>query len=1138
MDGPETASRNVEDPHQAKTIFNLLSKLKDEPNKSIRPTEDSQPNNEEIEDIVILRRDSKTQQKYINKPAYLKLHRSLSPTRTSVDRIKEKFDGATDNQRNEREESKVPRNETLESIKNKYSPSAFGYSALPVAKPRRSRLVKSQIITAPTTDRAKQKLRYSLNVDKYGKKKDVNSNDLDKDAGSSGSEEYLTIVTNSRKDSIESVLKFQEELDAFTMDKKKRTSSFRKLFAGKIFGGKDKKKKEDAKATSYKDNAQNESNKFMRQSPYRHTTGGENMTNKFKDSKVSKNDELLERDYAQMHINQFNRIKRDFEQPKAAQGYVSMDKPIIKSTDTSPYVNIPGVRKYIDTSSSASTLESDRSNLYQNEAFARANQAKHGNDDKNSLRSNKIGDTRRDTPPRATETRQDLYLVNPKALIPINSERPLPNPYQSSSGVSSEEKLPNSHIRVEETYGTVLDSLETGQKINAPPPRSPSLEPSKLKLPQRREIVPLSPRIRSPIPPDNMSTEKIIATELLKARRSPIPSKKEQKEAVPSHQRLEIDIDYPDKVRQSKENILRSLENLISKPPVATKPPPKPARSPIAADYGYTAGTAGDRVVTNAQVHSNSPSNRTPTPSGSVQNVSLSPSRSTRSTTPLNARIPESPKTTPQKEDMRKSVEAYYWKEIKKLKDQENYELYMYQMRYANAMPYGYGDEAISVRRSRSLSPSVQRNGRRSLSLPRESRPSNNVIGYRPNAIPEGRALTNAPAQQPRSVQQIQFQQNFVRNAPERRTVDGGTVNYSTNSLYRPIFKRGSLSSPPTQQQIVERKVSFSNSGDEAARVWPTRNGFTRSPPQRRIEQLDSQTDDEVFLPNATLVVDGVRYRRPPNVRPREELYYNAEPVYGVRNLQRVVEENPYAQRYKGEVLYGQPMDALRTPRGLTRHGSVQIDDEIYGQRGMARRLPPTQQSMEPLYVARQEVVEKPMPPRRQIIVKDDIFGQFGGYVTQQTSGYPSRQSIVDYNNRVRQEYYQQKQVSVSNKVCDMYGQIHDVGPSQSGVLMGQLSRNSGTPVAVRNSYSQLPRRDQFVRNGRLTASANDMYRRGGMENIAPTRPLPPLPQGKAKGQGRSNGGPSDTESGSDAGEVQRILNGKGKTKKRGIFGK
>ncbi|XP_066149178.1 uncharacterized protein [Euwallacea fornicatus] len=1054
MSVPEPPLATSPAPTDGKTVFNLLSNIKDR-ETSINRSQVIEPD----EDIAILRHDPETNENVINKTAYLKLHKSLSPNiSNTVDKIKEKF------------ESQSEKIETIESLKTKYSPFALGYSSSkPSVKPRRSRLSKSQIITPSKREIS---VRRSLNIEP-NKHKDVNSNDLLKNEQHA---EYITIIT--RSDSDESVNKIVNELSVFTMEKKKSTSSLRKIFA--VFNGRRNKAKTEDRQNG--DNLQNES-AFSRQSAFRHTTGAERNNSKLQ--RRDSNHKDIERDFAQVHISEFSQTKP--ENNIQRNQFTPMDKPSYNT-----YMNVPNVKKYIDTSSSASTLESDRSNLHQKptqegEVDIRSH---------SSFRPTRIPDNRRDTPPRLMETiKSDVRLVNPKALIPINSERALPNPYQNGNGDASpislitrtkpvSQSTPNGRpFMMEDTYGTVFDSLDSRHRKS----RSNLVEGTKLKLPPNREIVPLSPRVKSPIPSDSISTDKIIATELLKSKRAP------SKEQLLSHQRLEIDIDYPDNINDSL--------NISNKPPIAEKPPLNLPRQETDSRRTSQTRSSNESVVLKHPNHQY------------MSQQNLSPRRPI---TPLGGQFPESPKT-PQKEDMRKSVEAYYWNEIKKLKDQENYQLCMMQMQY------GYLP-VETARKSRSMSPVASRNGRRSLSLPREPRqPQILPEPYYPNIIPENRAVINQTQlnlqpslqpnlqPQPRSMQQLQFQQQqyFQRSTPERSTVDGSNHRKidGTNSLYRPIFKRGSLSTPPTRtvpEDSLKRKVSFSGGQELRPQGWPTKNGYTQSPPQRRIEKILSQGDDEVFLPQPS----------------EEDLYYNTvrqnygEPRYVLRASQnslylhqRQPIENPHRTRQvnRQEELYGQPVDAVRP---LSRHGSIQIQEEIYGQRPASRRM--SYQNVSPRLHS-QEPQRRPLV-RREIIVNDEIFGQFGGYS-------PS----------VQLQYYPPKQVSVSNRVCDFYGQIHDPDQTkvnQSGVLMGQVR---GPP-------------ENFVRNGRLTSSANDMYLRapqrypnetlyGRIEQSGPpTRPLPPVPLKK--------GVISDNESGSDASEVQRIFNSSKSNKKRGIFGK
>lgn len=1276
-------------------------------------------------DIVILRKDPTTRRNLINKSAYAKLHRTLSPDRsTTIDSLKEKYESKPDvidvksNQKNgeitppeENKSQLTPTKldeETVQSLKDKYSPARFGYpkiapkpSKLPLAKPRSA--VKSQIILPSSKPSDKEKARYSLNVDKKSKSKDENSNEVHrKDSSSSG--EFVTIITRSESEG--SVDKMEKELNLFMMDtkpkEKKRASSFRKIFSGKIFG-KDKKKKEDEKDKNkpqFKQNVadvhnlQNETNSFNRQTNYRHTVGGNSNITPKEPRAVIRSDsdrysnqqnqyitKEMEDRYAQMHVNQFNHIKHAFEITnsgpvvKPVQGYVPMDKPIVKNNPgPTNYMNLPNVRKYIDTSSSASTLESDRSNSQNevaqiNREIERRNEEAR-NDNFNSLKSVRFegsNENTRDTPPRAQELRQDVRLVNPKALIPINSERPLPNPYQNSNSSTLDRPRPSPQLNqmentnkpnqtrphLEETYGIVFDSIDykdksapqTSPKINElkndhKPPRSPSVEGTKLKLPPNREIVPLSPRVKSPIPHDNVSTEKIIATELLKPLKSPTFTRKNNPMlSSPSHQKLEIDIDYPDNInneRHEKRTIEKSKPPLVAKPPISKIPfrrspeassssansltrqstsqnslafenkrlsQTSPASENLENTYArYRRSQASpvvenqERIITNAMVHVNS-NVRSPTPNSLLNNRPLSPATlSVRSSTPVEFRTSPTTKSSPQKQEMRKSVEAFYWKELKKLKDQENYEMYVYQMQM---MPYGYAEDPVSVRRSRSLSPTTHRNSRRSLSLPRDTRPTNvkdvpDMYGrIQPAPIPEGRAVMHQQIPQRNVIYgQLQYQPNFRRNAPERRTIDSTPRSYENyNNTYRPIFKRGSLSTPVKEQEEMQnKKVSFSGSNPQNVQVWPTRNGFTQSPPQRRVDNNRLSTvDDDVFLPNTPrtpIRYDGneiygyvskpIRYDYGPN--PNEVLYYSRQNME-VQNTEPIYDRNPnlrYNVNYsQNDNPYGQQVDQVKPPYRMTRHGSIQLQEPLYDQRQLVSRRRSFENGQvrpmqDPQYTNRQpNQMNATIGIRREIILNDEIFGQFGGYVQPNDERYFQNKQNAIYSSKqsMAEPLYGRtgpKQVSVRNKVCDIYGQIHDTDSSavstptqirRTGVIMGQLQSNPGSPQVVRQSQATLTN-EQFARNTRLTASANDMYRRyqnvdpryrsdvvydgtryqqqqQQQEIVAPTRPLPPVPT--KKGLMRNGSGKSDTDS--DASEMHRLNSG-AKNKKRSFFGK
>ncbi|KAJ8935986.1 hypothetical protein NQ318_000856 [Aromia moschata] len=1316
---------------------------------SVTTIELSQTHDNNIDDTVILRRDPATRRSFINKSAYAKLHRTLSPGRSNggnINSLKEKYEirksdlidvkNETYNKKTIKTETAKARSgpepaedgdgskpashvkldeETVQSLKNKYSPGGFGYpkappkpSKLPVPKPRST--VKSQIIFPAHRDSLGENVssRYSLDVGAKSSSKDENANDVRR-KNSSSSGEFISIITRSESEA--SVDKFEKELSLFTMEGKPREKrkavafgeSFRVDYSAEIRKRKKRRKYRENAAAS--DNLQNEANTFNRQSPYRHTTDG-SVTAKPRENRVARSvserfgqpkknhiTKDMEEKYAQMHITQFNNIKQTFEHSESpnmptTQGYVRMDTPMMKNNPGPiSYSNMPNIKKFIDTSSSASTLESDKSNVYlSKERTERGESDKNKNDSPNtvSVRFDEVKKDVRETPPRAQELRQDVRLVNPKALIPINSERPLPNPYQNDKIASSPERVrhPSSFTdntemtkkqarpRFEETYGTVFDSVEEYKRENdktaerralsnsgdlKKPPRSPSLESSKLKLPSNREIVPLSPRIRSPIPHNDVSTEKIIATELLKPVRTPPSTRKNMstKFSSPSHQKLEVEIDYPENISDKptpKNTSGTSTYALSAKPPVSPQTPfgrspesnssakrstsrnsPSFDSSPRRLNQTYPATESAEKIIylgydnglvsfpadqkkvtTDVLIHANA----SPTPSALLQNRSLSPARplSVRSPTPVDTGSSPSVTGSPQKEGMRRSVEAYYWKEIKKLKEQENYDLYLYQMQM---MPYGYAEDPIAVRRTRSLSPTTHRNsGRRSLSLPRERRPTNaptetteSPYGRMqpPQPIPEGRAIVNQqPYRRDVTYGRVQeFQPNFRRNAPERRTIEVTTAR-NAHTLYKPIFKRGSLTTPLQEfpDDLQNKKVSFSNSRADVQSLqsWPTRNGYTQSPPQRRIDgNRRSTVDDDVFLPptsqpfsdNNDFYVyankqSNVLYRPSQN----DNVYYRSNqnmtsqnqelpPQYAANPAMRHRQDN--GQPYEEYAAYGDA-DAHSV---LLRPSSVQPQEPLYGQRQLVPRRMSYDNAnstvgprrfREPQYVGqRQRTAPPERDPRygfkREIIVTDEIFGQFGGYVRQtdedvyfqnkhiQNPVYSSKQSMVEpvYGRSGT------KQVFVRDKVCDIYGQIHDrdsPGVSspprhmqKTGVLLGELQRSPGSPSVVRQSYGYLPN-ERFVRNSRLTASANDIaYRRyengdpryrggGGGGDVggdprlshhqdgggqAPTRPLPPVPVRLSRHDAAKT--PEDDD------DIKRGTSIGAKNKKRSFFG-
>ncbi|KAF2902920.1 hypothetical protein ILUMI_03263 [Ignelater luminosus] len=1097
---------------------------------------------------------------------------------------------------------------------------------------------------------------------------------------------------SSSEDSVDKLESFFSEI---VMDKKpkekKRSNSFKRMLTGGLFG-RDKKKSEEDKSKHKKkdnaifaDNAQNESQAFDRNSSLRHTidnsyprrdSRGNNTTYHSSHSSGSgplyyyspppqlrkpPDDASLRNRYTEMKGSFISNNHPSY----SPEDYVPMDNGNLSKAEI-PQRTYMNVNKYIDTSSSSSnTLESENRNCtYQNALIAQAemrqireNENLHRNSQKSGIpinlsRKNSPGfqenrylniEKHSNSPEMFRDTIQDstqsLQLVKPKALIPINSERPLPNPYHNNQDKidsldsyesfddktldrnlnvdnlkpyphknnlyartnNATEKINNRPVVVEEIYGTVFDSItpqnspqtnfdylrtrslspEQSRRSSSSPscksPTSPrSLEASKLRLPPNREKVELQPRIKSPIPQVKVSTDKIIATELLR-KTSPIPEKTTTKlqrspHASPIRSPTMMHGNTPENQNQSNRSPMTSPK-AHSTPQAASqsnndyvclrkKPSTSPKEeSPVdrfsprevsaaecleAAEWQRQqreldkspALESPQQITTDVLVHVNPEEqyiikNNYPSPSSTLRQQSpvnhmhfqqvsprsaFSSLNNVRPQTPLQQSIPSPNSKSPDKQHMLQNVEAFYWRELRKLKDREEQDLLRY--RQQQLYVYGYVEDPVLSRRSRSVSPSAQR-GRRSLSLPRDSRPIPNTtirpVYIGPEIIPEGRpVIAKKPIQLPTESaygqvrQPLQRNPNFIRNTFERSTIGPiGTnrqpqlyENYYPKQGYQPIFKRGSLTSnvPISDTQLqASKKVSFSNrQNSNNQQVWPTKNGFTRSPPTRRVDREISM-DDEVFLPNTP---NTPKTPKTPQNRNSDERY-----AY-YSNIPQTSQQQQIYQNATGR----DPMYVSRIPRTETDYPDKRVQEGLYGRTGS-------------------------------------------------------------------------RQITVSNKVCDIYGQIHETNQSpkksglppagvsqnygqikQMGLMYGQLQQNPNN-VTVGRSFNHLnsPPQSNFVRGTRLTASVNDMYKRYSNERAryevdpryqtramytgekvidAPNRPLPPLPERKdTRGlllkKNVSGYVPiSDTESGSEAGEVQRILQSGVRQKNFSVIGK
>lgn len=915
-----------------------------------------------------------------------------------------------------------------------------------------------------------------------------------------------------RQDSVDSINLIQKGLDIFEMDERKmgRRSSFKGI--KNFFTGKTKKKEEDAKAKKNQnvivgENYENES--FNRESPLRHTVDSSYHKNfqppqspsyYKKDTNASQAE--IENNFAQMHLQRYTEVKKKFTNgvSKPPEDYVCMDSASSNYREAS---SISDITKNHDTCSSNTDSE-NTSGTYENALIAQAEmlhrQHQHRKqkplppprDYSNRYQSDSSADRRTDTPPRAQETYQNFELVKPRASIPINSERPLPNPYAHSSedrvppNKTIERNLNADHpakyspvisntkeVLMSDIYGTVYDAKPLIQRSRQGSVNGSDFgghkSPTKLRLPANREKVELVPRMKSPIPQPVVSTDKIIATELLKNKKG-----KEDKASASTHQNLSIEIDYP------------SPDNFFSN--VAASPSPRLNRSVQASPLPQNniIGTTEMKptfestpTTANVMVDVHSANSRSPQiiPQQISPYYSPIPHQDRRSSLSLSPtkRFSPSPLTkSPSKLEIRQSVEAFCWKEIKKLKDKQDEQL------------YGYSTHEPAGRSTRSMSVNTER-GRRSLSLPRE--------------MPKARRNLEAyQHQQQMSAQQEPIYgvtpngQYFVRNSPQRRTIE--SMHRSSGQLYsgpstKPIFNRGSLQQQQQQPMSnpnndYNKKVSFINT-QTIQQSWPTKNGYVQSPPQRiltPVQRMESMEDD-VFMPTQN-------NSRPPSA---------SNKVHQQQLLE--YQRRMYEQQLQQEAIYGR-LGPQQTPRRLTLEEmhylkQQQINQEpIYGRRQVAESL--YGRTTAPVVFDPQYGFPKDYNRRRMVDEQNNqepIYGvRYGTPVPRTATDGPVRMSrpilpppiSVDYGGYTRQ-------VRVSNKECDIYGQIHEKNQQalrnaqQSGVMYGQLQRNVNAGPMQHKSYNQLiggpagQQQQNFVRNSRLTASANDMYRNVGPQN-------------------------------------------------------
>lgn len=962
-----------------------------------------------------------------------------------------------------------------------------------------------------------------------------------------------------------------------------------------------------------------------------------------------------------------------------ADEYVCMDMEKQKRNDlTQPgFINSHAVNKYIDTTSSSSTCtDSDsQNNLYENalsrqmselsqessatESHSSASRIPQPRNLEKQFMSN--GEKFYERPkysnsPEMFTTNprraRDPQLIKPKAIIPINTERSLPNPYRNNKeGETSDnvygnifkpqsvndqreniygKPVPavrkqlnvdvNYHQRTnqdyndDDLYGTVYDSLspvgaqlkitktniirtqnkniEKLQSSNTSPiqkPMSPTgnkpierpmspIEGSKLKLLPNREK--LEARVKSPIDDklkgkkkemkkdeiDNLIKQNLENEIDYADNNINEESKKEtpektvfpfdtKQEAEPTSPKRQVKLQRSSHVSPNRPTNIRvsprSSENFenAENPRVTYVRSPVTVRteSPVSVASSYSIQSSSSsklplstedlKDLKSTEVYFWEQTNKLLTPKSEKPDTSpdqspeqvltqvvvhqqppVSPKKSETSTNPG---VPQSP----QKQQNLKNLEAFYWQEIKKLKEKEEQEIFNQQVRMLGRNNSMNLPQAVAQQyRSRSMSPAVNRQrDKRSLSLPRDMQPqrgSADIYGYtrKPEIIQEERIQT--PNQSPQygvvRIATPQQNSNFVRGTAQRNTIGSISTQKQNEFIYEnyfpgvelrhqaksvaPIFKRGSLTQPSRESPPQgNKKVSFSSAQSEDVPQWPTKNGFTQSPPTRRVEKKTDNIDDEVFYQNTSAVVENEM-----NLQQQQSPNRMSEPPYGT--TQQKLTEVRIMNRTE-----------VTEPDYITR--KVFQNPRLSNKEIVVPNMDP------------QKVQSPPYVRQTRSISVEPL------YISGKPPQYPTQEPIYVTKSNITNEqiYGRTKQVTVTNKVCDMYGQIHEQSNiygniQKSGVIYGQLQQNPipGSPVSRNQGLNRSD--PSFVRGTRLTSSFSDM------RSEAPRRPLPPTPREKLMMSGKVIPVVSESESGSEAGEVQRILERRELNRRIGMF--
>lgn len=918
-------------------------------------------------------------------------------------------------------------------------------------------------------------------------------------------DEETTITVVRRSESIDTVLEIERELSNFVMDKKKdkKPNKIKKIFSFNFF--KNKKTKEDHSVVvpndSYQENYKNENNSFKRNVPQRHTVGCEYIRTKNSHDHIRnqpsyksfpEDNPHIVQQYAEMHINKFNKIRTSFENQDT--------KHLNESVKTNPSFLHNGQKmhnescprsaqgdhyffKQSPSSSKNDETDSTSHNTYENALIVQAELKKIKLEETKMQKLSRNASFRRDTPPRAEETNPKVNIVRPKARLPLpentaeqDKKKPDVTDENNFNNTISTQFESNQKTQLNEIYGTVFDNIDNKKNqeikkhldhsnsdtINRSSPatmRTSPIDQTKLKLPPKREIVVLQPRLKSPIP-HNINEDRVIATELLRSPEKcnlPKESRKniENSDTVIKNnsvtealESLRSKIEQTDNnLKEKLEQIKNTLQDLRMSPNITQTL----SVGENSIDLSRNSKSVGEKLNSPC-LEFNSMPKRPERLSLISQTNTISPNslRDSFSTPEVELRQKirsnsRSPMPSPKKEDIRKSVEAYYWKEIKKIKERED-EIYMSQMQLYpidNRLVIPYDPRYVQAPNYNSRKP-------RSSSIPR------NVIrnlGFNSQDVQKHNDSDEIYGIGPKRNVHTLKQKNMESLPPIPQKKD----------IYKPIFRRGSLTRTatptPDMSNQLNKKVSFSS---------PNRRGDLELQKQQSSQIIT--TPDQIYTErraprvNYNSDVEMYGYTKPPAGRSRMEIHQqmelrkppnyasDSEAIYGTRSMRSYKKMSLEEMERLRQMNMENSLHRTGMPRpqyALTRHESISFPrtpNTYMGIRHSSQQFASPNEIRYSSPNINQSMIYSGMTPNGQNASYYNVYSNTPRIIRPQ-----SFQNI----NRSRQ-------VMVRNQVCDIYGKIHDSDKSsiqETGVVMGQVINPPN-----------------FQRNSRLTSSVNDIY--------------------------------------------------------------